>query len=95
MDLANMRYNGVRSLLVSCRSWHVARVLNMDAYDGAHRAIVWPAHGVPSVRCQGCGRAAQLDRAAGSHSAPKVMAHLSRALALAGMGPPLRTLPMR
>ena len=29
MDLANMRENGVRSLLVSCRSCHVARVVNM------------------------------------------------------------------
>ena len=51
MDLANMRVNGVRWLLVSCRSCHVARVLNMDAYDGA---LTVPSFG-PRMVCQACG----------------------------------------
>ena len=46
-----MREMGVRSLLVSCRSCHVARVLNMDAHDGA---LTVPSFG-PRMVCQACG----------------------------------------
>jgi hypothetical protein len=47
LDLANMRDIGVRSLLVSCRSCHVARVLNMDAHDGS---LTVPSFGPRTVR---------------------------------------------
>ena len=46
-----MRDMGVRSLLVSCRSCHVARVLNMDAHDGS---LAVPSFG-PRTVCQACG----------------------------------------
>ena len=51
LDLANMREMGVRSLLVSCRSCHVARVVNMDTHDGA---LTVPSFG-PRMVCQACG----------------------------------------
>ena len=50
MDLANMRELGVRSLL-SCRKCHVARVVNMDAYDAS---LTVPSFG-PRMACQSCG----------------------------------------
>ena len=51
LDLTNMREMGVRSLLVSCRACHVARVLNMDAHDGS---LTVPSFG-PRMVCQACG----------------------------------------
>jgi hypothetical protein len=54
IDLANMRHNGVRGLLVSCRSCHGARVVNMDAYNGS---LTVPSFG-PRMVCQACGSAA-------------------------------------
>ena len=51
MDLANMRELGVRSLLVSCRKCHVARVVNLDAYDAS---LTVPSFG-PRMVCAGCG----------------------------------------
>ena len=51
MNLGNMRELGVRSLLVSCRKCHVARVMNMDAYDAG---LTVPSFG-PRMVCAGCG----------------------------------------
>jgi hypothetical protein len=51
MDLDNMRHNGIRGLLVSCRSCRVDCVLNMDAYDGS---LTVPSFG-PRMVCQACG----------------------------------------
>ena len=51
MDLANMRHNGIRGLMVACRSCHVARVVSVDAYDGS---LTVPSFG-PRMVCQACG----------------------------------------
>ena len=51
MDLANMRDTGVHGLMVSCRSWHVAGVVSIDAYDGS---LTVPSFG-PRMVCQACG----------------------------------------
>jgi hypothetical protein len=51
MDLANMRDNGVRSLVVTCKQCRVARVVNMDSFDGA---LTVPSFG-PRMKCKACG----------------------------------------
>ena len=51
MDLANMRHNDVRSLLVTCMQCRVARVVNVDSFDGA---LTVPSFG-PRMVCKACG----------------------------------------
>jgi hypothetical protein len=51
MTLANMRAQGVRSLLASCVLCHRAAVLDVDRYGGA---VPVPAFG-PRMVCTGCG----------------------------------------
>ena len=51
MDLANMRSLGVRSLLVTCRKCRVARVLNMDGFDGTETVPSFS----PRMLCMSCG----------------------------------------
>lgn len=51
MDLDNMRQNGVRSLLVACRSYHHAAAVNMDDRPG-HLTVPSFAN---RMRCGKCG----------------------------------------
>ena len=51
MDLANMRDNGVRCLLATCRKCQVERVVNMDDHDGG---LAVKSFG-PRMVCQACG----------------------------------------
>ena len=51
MDLANMRDNDLRSLLVTCRKCQVSHVVNMDDHDGS---LTVKSFG-PRMVCQACG----------------------------------------
>ncbi len=51
MDLANMRANGIRSLRVTCLKCQVARVVNMDGYDGSWAVTLFG----PRMLCKACG----------------------------------------
>jgi hypothetical protein len=51
MTLANMRANGVRSLLVSCELCHHKAAMNVDTFDDA---VPVPTFG-PRMVCTGCG----------------------------------------
>jgi hypothetical protein len=51
MTVANMRANGVRSVLVSCELFHHKAAMNVDAFDDA---VPVPTFG-PRMVCTGCG----------------------------------------
>jgi len=51
MTLANMRQNGVRSLIVTCAICRHAALLNVDAFAGS---VPVPAFG-PRLICTRCG----------------------------------------
>jgi hypothetical protein len=54
MDLANMRANGVRSLLIWCRNCHYEKIMNVDHLPGN---VTVPSLGqrMSCIKCGGVG----------------------------------------
>jgi hypothetical protein len=54
MTLGNMRESGVRSLWVRCGALHCNHDTVMDVTMLSDRAVIRPANGVHSLRCDRC-----------------------------------------
>jgi hypothetical protein len=62
MDLANMRQNSVRSLLVMCYGCPHEVILNVDQYPGDLLVRVSAAHGLHEMWDGRCRSSAELER---------------------------------